>query len=373
LGHDIEQSLPAFRLVGATYQSSASAPEKDGLHALSPFLNEYGLFLRSTYDNWMHVLFRADKATVVPSEETLRLEYIIGSGSVAKQEFSGTAREIILNCTSQIDRRSNSDPSVRTSSLLSSDLKFDVAVLTVARPLNYLDRTVASLGLSGLLGASGLLHFICGAPSCSHLEHYSTGFSKVRVHMLEEDLHERWRMSKTSRKVFLSYAQFFRSLASNSVGVLVVEDDVVLGEYVLEDLMRAVQSIKDEYYVLVVHANRDFDILMTRVPFSGRNWTPVDAAVLHPSANPDWFWGLQAMYYPAPVLSALAQYFKLFLDRADEWDSPADAQIDIFCRTLKVPMYAIPVSNVSHIGTVSTLQPSVAWSDTATSYTFASP
>jgi len=197
-------------------------------------------------------------------------------------------------------------------------------IITINRPgKDYLHKTIESLYASDWHDTP--VHLIVGNEDESHVEAYQQCFNVVK-----------WdKETKRPQVDFcLNYIRALRHQPDDDV--VICEDDIEFGKTWLARLSQAVGEIPFSRYVLSLYSANDLS-------------NPSLRRGQHYRLYPSWyFYGTQAIYYPAGVRLEIAKYIEDNIER-----KPGDVLIGEWCVKHRC-LYSAQGSLVQHVGVCST-------------------
>lgn len=225
--------------------------------------------------------------------------------------------------------------------------EYDVAILTVRRPRNYLPQTLASLFASGPeVWRLAPIHLLVGDNDPGHVENF-VHHRSVKVHPLAADEWQRIAPWSVHRRLIYN---FWRALAlpcPAALGRCVCEDDIVVRDGFFSKLRQAVEEAREREgprFVLTAYSHYDFAAEPGRR--RGRYYCSYNAAV---------HYGNCCLFISAALLQDLAADF--YVRGVEQNEAPADLLLGQLCEERwsrgEGGMFQTVASIAQHKGVVS--------------------
>lgn len=148
--------------------------------------------------------------------------------------------------------------------------------------------------------------------------------------------------SSLHQRASYNYWRALQSMAADSQGLIIFEDDVIFKDGWLRMLLAALNEMQQDgldAFVLALYSPHDHEDNSFR---RGKFYSSYFAAC---------FYGTQGMFFPATQLPAVSQV--VFSESAQTFRMPYDLAINQYC-TAQQNLYTTRNSLVQHIGSVST-------------------
>ena len=221
---------------------------------------------------------------------------------------------------------------------ITNRLEIDYAVMTVARPQQYIHRLIAEL-------RSDLpLRVVVGGSNCEYLERYRNS-SQIEIFAPPA---EEWAFFAQRGVHHRATWNYWRSLVFGArnperKGLVVFEDDVFPARGWEQRLHETIDQIEAQHtgrYLMALYAATQAGLPQ---PVSGSHFVPYPVS---------WFFGTQAIYFPEAERVGFAGYLKE--NGVDKYRLPYDYVLREYMQKSGVSIFATIPCLVQHIGEVST-------------------
>ncbi len=214
-----------------------------------------------------------------------------------------------------------------------------IGIVTIDRGDNYVHTTIADLFAN--CKEPIRVDLFVGCRNSAYLDQYRYD-ERITIHELSQADWERIEPWGTHRRCSFNFWRAFRYYSERNTYACLLEDDVIVCNYFCERLREAVSEIETTYpkYILALYSPHDL-----RFEAEG------DCGHYYSSYDTMSFYGIQAMYYPASVLSDLESYFKKFA--VENPRDPADLVIASFGGDDNI-IYGTRYPIAQHVGYVTT-------------------
>lgn len=214
----------------------------------------------------------------------------------------------------------------------------NVAVITVDRPRNYIQKVISQLP------KDLRLRVIVGSPSYGYLEQFR---SNPRIEIIGVDLAE-WDQVKSFGRAHRASWNYWRSLVYGArpgvkKGLLLLEDDVLAAKGWEPRFEKTIEQIETQYgedYVLALFTNDS--------QFS----EPVSDKKYYTRYPAEKYAGSQAMYYSESVRTGFAEY--LAVEGRESFRMGYDLVLREYLKRTGIPLFSTTPCLFEHIGEVGT-------------------
>jgi hypothetical protein len=231
-------------------------------------------------------------------------------------------------------------PNPDLDNLIADIKKLQVNIMTVSRSPQYIHQTLASLFASDpLVHELSPIHLFVGSDDASYLRIYHH-HHQIKVIPMTESEAQPMKEWPIWRRACLNYFRCLSAPLDGKLGVVVLEDDVVVRDRFLERLFLSINELrahKLESYCLALYASYDFenDASFYRGEYYCSYGYP--------------FYATPGMYYPARVSKELGEFVKKH--GVDSSEDPYDLLVK---RLYGDRMYSCCRALIQHIGMQST-------------------
>jgi hypothetical protein len=278
----------------------------------------------------------------LPSDGLIHIEarsgqrlYLTRSSLVAVQ-ISPNADSVLKNRDEQQERQPSI--SVSPTNFQQKSSAVDFAVITVARPTDYIHQLISSVR------ADLPVRLIVGSPERAYLNKYE---SSPFIDIIETTPQE-WELFRDCslhQRAAWNYwrALTFGACSPNPKGLVVFEDDVVP----IDDWERRLYGLIDQ-----IEARQSGPYILALYAAAESGLTAADDGAHYVSFPSERFFGNQAIYYPELVREGFAGYLKEH--GVDAYTEPHDFLLGDYSQEERIPIFAAIPCLVEHIGEVST-------------------
>ncbi len=213
----------------------------------------------------------------------------------------------------------------------------DVAIVTVARPQDYIHDLISRLR------PDIALRLVVGSPDCEYLRRYRENPfieiiqppSSEWAHFQNCVVHQRaaWNYWRTLN---LDTRNLYRQ------GMIVFEDDIIPARKWEGRLFEIIDQIESHHITKYILALYDSLVGLPK-PLNNVYYTQYPVQL---------FYGTQAIYYPEAIRIDFLNYLKV--NGVDNFRIPYDHLLKEFAEEIKVPIFAASPCLVQHIGEIST-------------------
>jgi hypothetical protein len=213
----------------------------------------------------------------------------------------------------------------------------DFAIMTVARPTNYIHELIDSLR------PDLPVRLVAGSPDYGYLERYRSNPYREIVEVPDkgwEHFHDRPVRHKACWNYWRCLTLGPRS--PESEGLLILEDDVTPArgwENRFYETVDQIKAVCDGPFVLALYS----PVRLPRTPDSRTYYVP------YPTPR---FYGTQAMYFPEEVRAGFTRFLRAY--GVNTIRHPYDILLRIYLLNVNIPLFAAKPCLFQHVGEVGT-------------------
>jgi len=237
----------------------------------------------------------------------------------------------------RLHRFSNQRPDLNDQTQKAACRQFELAIVTVARPGEYVHTLLTALR------SDMPLRLVVGSPDYHYLERYRNNDC---IKIIEVPTRE-WRRFRNLPIRQRASWNYWRGLihgisAASGAGLVLLEDDVIPARDWECRLRATIDQIERDHsgqYVLALYTP-------SQVPLR------LEEETCYAEYPASFFFGSQGMYYPEPVRRDYAAYLKKY--GVDTFVAPYDVLLGEYLQATGLRLFAAVPSLVQHIGEIST-------------------